>query len=269
MTPRHVLPPAALFSWGTLVGVGGAATALAWDAMLHARDPLLAAHEGVFTTTNPAHVLLAAGLALAIASQAGAIVIRLSGITRRIFTAFFAVFAVTVGSVLGWSQQQAIRQSAAAGKLVADTRAGIAEYRNVNVAIRAGYEPMTPMNWPLVEWVNPRFTRAERVLDVKRPERLMYVSAPGGLMLAGAMFVLPDRASPPAVAGAHWHRHLDLCYLATATIAGTNGYGAPCPAGSTARPTPMMLHVWIVPNPQGAFADDLTPAGIGALLSHE
>jgi hypothetical protein len=29
-----------------------------------------------------------------------------------------------------------------------------------------------------------------------------------------------------------------------------------------------MLHVWIVPNPQGAFADDLTPTAIGALLTH-
>ena len=139
----------------------------------------------------------------------------------------------------------------------------------MNAAIRAGYEPMTPLNWPLVEWVNPGFTKAGRILDVRRPERLMYVSAPGGLMLAGAMFVLPDRAAPLAIAGAHWHRHLDLCYMATDAIAGTNGYGAPCPAGSAARPTPLMLHVWIVPNPQGAFADDLTPAAIGALLTHE
>ncbi|GAC1478787.1 MAG: hypothetical protein PVSMB9_01600 [Candidatus Dormibacteria bacterium] len=269
MTPRPLPPAAALLSWTTLAGVGGAAAGLAWDAILHVRDPLLAAHEGVLTTTNPAHVMLAAGLALAIVSQAGAIVLRLSGMSRSIFTALFAVFAVTVGTALGWSQQQAIRQSAAAGKLVADTRAGIAKYSNVNVAIRAGYEPMTPMNGPLVEWVNPGFTKAGHLLDVQRPERLMYVSAPGGLMLAGAMFVLPDRASPPAIAGAHWHRHLDLCYLATATIAGTNGYGAPCPAGSTARPTPLMLHVWIVPNPQGAFADDLMPAAIGALFSRE
>ncbi len=237
--------------------------------MLHARDPLLAAHEGVLSTSNPAHVLLAAGLAVAIVSQAGAIVIRLSGVARRIFATVLAVYAVTVGTALGWSEQETIRQSAAAGKLVADLRAGIAQYRNVNAAIRAGYQPMTPLNWPLVEWVNPRFTNAGRVLDVRRPERLMFVSAPGGLMLAGAMFVLPDHASPPSIAGAHWHRHLDLCYLATDTIVGTNGYGAPCPAGSTARPTPLMLHVWIVPNPQGAFADDLTPTAIGALLTHE
>ena len=199
MTPRRVPPAAAILSWATLVGAGGAATGLAWDALLHARDPLLAAHEGVLTSSNPAHVLLAAGLAVAIVSQAGAIVIRLSGVTRRIFAAVLAVFAVTVGTALGWSQQEIVKQSAAAEKLVADTREGIAQYRNVNAAVRAGYEPMTPLNWPLVEWVNPRFTKAGRVLDVRRPERLMYVSAPGGLMLAGAMFVLPDRASPPAV----------------------------------------------------------------------
>jgi len=269
VTLRRFPPAAAILSWATLAGVGGAVAGLAWDAMLHARDPLLAAHEGVLTSSNPAHVLLATGLAVAIVSQASAIIIRLSGVARRIFAAVLAVFAVTVGTVLGWSEQQSLKQSAAASRLLADTRAGIAQYRSVNAAIRAGYEPMTPLNWPLVEWVNPRFTTAGRVLDVRRPERLMYVSAPGGLMLAGAMFVLPDRASPPPIAGAHWHRHLDLCYLPTDAIAGTNGYGAPCPAGSTVRPTPLMLHVWIVPNPEGAFADDLTPTAIGALLAHD
>lgn len=269
MTRGPLILAGAILNWTTLGGVGGAAAGLAWDAVLHSRDPLLAAHEGVLTTSNPAHVVLAAGLAMAIASQAGAISLRLAGVSRRVFAAVIGIFTVTVGSALGWSQQEAAKQSAAASRLVADTRSGIAEYRNVNLAIRAGYQPMTPLNWPLVEWVNPRFTAAGRVLDVRRPERLMYVSAPGGLMLAGAMFVLPDRASPPAVAGAHWHRHSDLCYLPTGAIVGTNGYGAPCPAGSTARPTPMMLHVWIVPNPLGPFADDLTPAGIGALPGHE
>jgi hypothetical protein len=236
--------------------------------MLHARDPFLAAHEGVLTTSNPAHVLLAAGLAVTMVSQALAIVIRLSGGMRRIFTAVLALFALFVSMVVGWSVQESVKESDAAARLVANTRAGIMQYRDVNAAMAAGYEPMTPLNWPLVEWVNPGFTKAGRVLDVRRPERLMYVSAPGGLMLAGAMFVLPDRISPPAIAGAHWHRHSDICYLPTGTVAGTNGYGTACPTGSTVRPTQLMLHVWTVPNPQGAFADDLTPTAIGSLLGH-
>jgi hypothetical protein len=267
VTLRRV-PVAAALSWSTLLGAGSAAAGLAWDATLHARQPVLAAHEGVFTTSNPAHVLLLAGLGLALLSQSTALFMRLSGVTRRVFVAVLTLFTVIVGSALGWSQNENLKQAAAATKLIADTRAGIAQYRDVNAAIRAGYQPMTPLNWPVVEWVNPGFTAAGRLLDVRRPERLMYVSAPGGLMLAGAMYVAPDHASLPAIGGAHWHRHLDLCYLRTDAIAGTNGYGAPCPAGSTARPTPLMLHVWVVPNPDGAFAEDLTPAGIGLLLAH-
>jgi hypothetical protein len=135
--------------------------------------------------------------------------------------------------------------------------------------MRDGYRAVTPQNWPIVEWANPTYTGAARVVDVTRPERLMYISAPGGPMLAGAMFVMPPSGGPvPTIAGgvAHWHRHRDLCYLPNGTIVGSDGYGQPCPAGSTVRPTPPMLHVWIVPNPDGDFAEDLSPGAIASVI---
>jgi hypothetical protein len=111
---------------------------------------------------------------------------------------------------------------------------------------------------------------ARRVLDLNRPERLMYISAPGRPILAGAMFVMPTTGGPlPRVAGglAQWHQHLDLCYLPNGTIAGTSGYGQPCPDGSATRPTPPMLHVWIVSNPAGPFAEDMSPASIASVMT--
>ncbi|MDQ6883636.1 MAG: hypothetical protein M3077_05265 [Candidatus Dormibacteraeota bacterium] len=55
--PRRLPRLSALLSWTTLLGVGTAATGLAWDSILHARNPLLAQHEGILTASNPAHVL--------------------------------------------------------------------------------------------------------------------------------------------------------------------------------------------------------------------
>jgi hypothetical protein len=50
----------------TTLGAGSQAVGLGLDAYLHARDPNLAAKEGLFTLSNPGHLLLILGLGLVI-----------------------------------------------------------------------------------------------------------------------------------------------------------------------------------------------------------
>ena len=68
--------PAARLLRMVLVGAAGLVllvTGLIWDAVLHARDPGLAAEEGVFALSNPGHLLAGIGIALVTVGLAGAL----------------------------------------------------------------------------------------------------------------------------------------------------------------------------------------------------
>ena len=54
-----------------------------------------------------------------------------------------------------------------------------------------------------------------------------------------------------------WHLHDNLCIADGLQIVGLSDWGD-CPTGSQNRPTPRMLHVWLIPHEGGPFAGIFT-----------
>jgi hypothetical protein len=81
---------------GTFLLVGG----LAWDVSIHEASPGLAAHEGVFTIDNPAHVVFLAGIGLIVVGMLGFLggQVRAARSTRR--ARFVSVTAVATALAL-------------------------------------------------------------------------------------------------------------------------------------------------------------------------
>ena len=79
--------------WISTVGVIALLVGLGWDAILHRIDPTLAEREGVFSLTNPGHVLFAAGVILAVAGALLFLLERLAlrpALSLRLRVAFLA-----------------------------------------------------------------------------------------------------------------------------------------------------------------------------------
>jgi hypothetical protein len=66
--------------WITYGGVLSQLVGLCWDALLHSRDPNLAATEGIFTLGNPSHALVMFGLAVTVAGLVSALLADVRGL---------------------------------------------------------------------------------------------------------------------------------------------------------------------------------------------
>jgi hypothetical protein len=159
-------------------------------------------------------------------------------------------------------------QRAAAAKLAADTKAGIAKYEDVSKAIADGYRPSTAPNGSTVHYMNWAYVHDGRTLDPTRPEALVYANTKHGIVLLGAMYMMskPGQKGPePGGSLTDWHVHANICFGAGASITGLLSPFDTCPAGSLNAPTAAMLHVWTIPNPTGYFGD-LDPAWLARLV---
>ncbi|HEX9364537.1 MAG TPA: hypothetical protein VGA47_12220 [Candidatus Dormibacteraeota bacterium] len=292
---------AAFLSAG-LLGVIALLAGLAIDSYLHAKDPTLAHREGLFTLSNPGHVLLGIGIALVVVGVVGAAYTALPyGIwVRRGLLAGALVMIVVSGDIAGWAASRELSSSTlpatashdhgtttgatrpptaaeleAATKLMVDTRKAVARYAQLKAAVAAGYVPMEPPDLEIVHYVNPSYMVPADVLDPQHVQSLIYYNGKQGTVLIGAMFIMPNRAMDgPQIGGplTVWHQHSNICFDDTSGMAVAfvhsdvfdgNEKSGSCPRGSTNKTTPLMLHVWLIDNPEGPFASTMAPEILG------
>ncbi len=149
-----------------------------------------------------------------------------------------------------------------ASDLVEATKQSLERYRDSEAARRDGYFNSTPGAGGVNHWFNLQYMKDGRILDPDRPENLMYYRTRSGAeVLVGAMFLMQGPGEQgPAIGGemTRWHLHPAYCWAPSGfPVSPSAQEGEPCPPGQALMDTPEMIHVWIVPNEKGVFAEDM------------
>jgi hypothetical protein len=162
---------------------------------------------------------------------------------------------------------------ARADQLVADMKAALAGYTDTASVVAAGYLSIGDAGTGHEHFVNTAYLEDPDILRADHVESIVFEVNPDGTKrLVSGMYILPPGdtlADVPDVAGSLtvWHDHQNLCWQGLQVV-GTvvNGH---CTRGRF-RPTPPMLHVWVVPNACGPFAGIEGPGGVnhGTTCTH-
>ena len=107
-----------------------------------------------------------------------------------------------------------------AGEILTAARLALANYADVNTALRDGYKPFFPSGkiGEEVHYTNYRLAaREKRRVDYRHPGSLLYKRTVHGMEAVGVMYIAPQDATAAdlnAIAPlsiATWHRHVDFC----------------------------------------------------------
>jgi hypothetical protein len=164
----------------------------------------------------------------------------------------------------GCTTEPTFSQEINAVQYVQSTSQAVARYTSPFAAVAAGYEPVSPTNYPVTYYVNPTImaanASASRTLSPQDVDGLVFAQTPSGQeVLAAAMYLLPSSvATPPMPYGAlvQWHQRTDVCGPSTAPSTSTLDITGvtPCSAGTVERASPYMTMVWQVPVAGGPLA---------------
>jgi hypothetical protein len=165
----------------------------------------------------------------------------------------------------GCAREPTFSEQIRATQYVQATSQAVARYSTPAEAQAAGYQPVSPTDYPVVYYVNPTIVTVnqsvERTLHPSAIDGLVYATTPSGeQLLVAAMYLLPDTLTQdppmPYASLVQWHQRTGLCVPETGSPAiplAISGF-APCTTGSTTGPTPYMSMVWQVPVAGGPLA---------------
>lgn len=138
------------------------------------------------------------------------------------------------------------------------------KYRDVNVALAAGYIQVT-QDLPAIaaHFINPRLSLQD--FDPARPQILLYTKQSGEWQLVGVSYTStglltgdgPTEQPPEGFSGPLdvWHYHENLCFVAGPRVFVAGRDDCLNQGGLHVARTPWMLHVWLWDDaPEGIFA---------------
>ena len=168
------------------------------------------------------------------------------------------------GIVTGWlaAATPTQAQQRAADDLAARTIAATARYANLSVALGDGFRPGRVTSGYDVHLES--HANAGYILDPTHPQALVYAITNGRATLLGALFQMPYAGRPGPTPGGpitSWHAH-NICLSASPPGLGIVSPFGGCPPLSVDTTTPEMMHIWVVANPGGPFAEGLDTAWV-------